>query len=533
MARGYSANRSKSGRATLRLKRERSVSVYALKNSLAAKKHLQERQTDNEEEEQGRVAQATALRPPSVRISRMMKMRPPSSIPKGNASLTGANVESEDRKKMKKPSVAASVRAPSMLRGQLAELEEEMYSEMEESEDEAETVARPDVMTKYKAAGRVVDEVLDILSTACVPGANTKDLCDTGDQAMANRLKSFYTKAKNEQGGRIPKGICYPTNVSVDEVLCNHSPLRPDEAVILRGNQVVKLHVGCHIDGYPVSAARTIVVTADSAAEDTSKPPLNTKAVNSIEAARVALLGMVHMLRPGTLNADITDFIARVGQHYEVEAVEGVLSNRTKRWVLDGMDCIIARRITSEDPQQDVGECKIGEQQVWTLDVAFTNNSSYRMTPTEDAVSMFRRTPEDFREDARVVRANHVLTEITDRFFCFPFHVKALQEPLKGKMGVSVLRKHGVLDALPALRTKGNRYITARCSATVAITRKRITVLCGLPRCEVSIANEECKPLDVPADVAEVLAQPLDFATVAALRKEKEGKPALKRTRQE
>lgn len=547
MGRGYTASRSKSGRPTLRGKRERSTSLHALRSQLEKSKQAAEAAADEETtlskhvgSDASRSGSSTALR--TVRVVRVKRPHTPSAAPPAtSATPKTTSVKAEARKST---SAAPRTRSQSMVRGRIEALTAQLEDELEPSEDESETIGQPDVMTKYKTIGRIVDEVLDLLAVGCVVGATTKQLCEQGDAGLTSRLKSVFAKTKGEDGRRLSRGIAYPTNISVNEVLCNHAPFRAEEAVTLRGNDIVKIHLGCHLDGYPVSAARTVVVTPTVATKEeaekaaahhsTQKRPsslLNASASNAIEAARVALTGMIHLLRPGTLNADITDFVARVGNSFGVQAVEGVLSNRTKRWVPDGMDCIIGRRVTVDVPQQDVAECEIGAPQVWTLDIAFTNHSTYRMTLSEQQTTLFRRTPADFGLDARVQHANEVLKEITDTHFCFPFHFKDLTNPLKAKMGIAVLVNKGVVDKLPALRTKGSQHITARFSATVAVTERRITVLCGAPPTQpLTMPDDELRPLPIPADVAKILAMPLELPATA----KKEGTAqATKRARVE
>jgi methionine aminopeptidase len=550
------------------MKRSRSMSLHALKKSMDAHEAAKTNNSISEE--------VTAVAEPrkTVKVARVRRAMP--SAGQGSVSAKPVEVKvtskSADKKSVKltdgrarssTTSNAGIRRTPSaQFRKNLEELEQRFEDAMEASEDEEETVMNPTTMTKYKECGRVVDAVLDLLAEACVAGANTKTLCDTGDEEMMKRLKGLFTKTKNAEGKRLARGIAYPTNISVNETLCNDSPFRLEDGTTLKDGDVVKVHLGCHLDGYPVSAARTIVVgatttaaaatTAGYAAEEEGneeetqqqqQPSVSSSsrvgAGNAIEAARVALLAMVHALRPGTLNADITDLVAAVGNHFGVQAVEGVLSNRTKRWVPDGMDCIIGRRVTTEDPHQDVGDCEIDEHQVWCLDAAFTNNDNYRITLSEKPVTLFRRTPAEFEMDARVKQANEVLQEITADHFCFPFHFKSLENPLKAKLGIHVLQKKGIVDKLSPLRTKSG-YTTARFSATVAVTAKRVTVLCGAPPPTASVgvpaAMRPTVSVDtLPAEVQAVLQRPYEFADARVVAAKTDAKdsssPAMKRKR--
>lgn len=557
-----------SGRPTLRMKRSRSMSLHALKKSMDAHEAAKTESSSNKNEGG---AEATAVEAPrkTVKVARLR--RAPSTGAKADAApaakTTSKSMSTSAEKK--KPSTksadgrtrstadnSGTRRTPSaQFRKNLEDLEQKFEDAMEASEDEDETVMNTTTMTKYKECGRVVDAVLDVLSAGCVAGANTKTLCDTGDAEVAQRLKGLFMKTKNAEGKRLARGLTYPTNISVNETLCNDSPFRLEEGTVLKDGDVVKLHVGCHLDGYPVSAARTLVVGAEAtnaaaaAAENeeeaqqqqpSSSSSSRVAAGNAIEAARVALLAMLHALRPGALNADITDLVAAVGHHFGVQAVEGVLSNRTKRWVPDGMDCIIGRRVTTEDPHQDVGECEIDEHQVWCLDVAFTNSDNYRITLSEKPVTLYRRTPAEFEMDARVKQANVVLQEITENHFCFPFHFKSLESPLKAKLGIHVLQKKGMVDKLSPLRTKVGA-ITTRFSATVAVTAKRVTVLCGapptspvpvLPAMRSTVSADTLEPA-----VQEVLHRPYEFADARAVAAKTDAKdsssPAMKRKRVE
>ncbi|RNE97944.1 proliferation-associated 2g4 [Trypanosoma rangeli] len=507
MGRGYSNSRSKSARPTLCMKRQRSLSLHQLKES----------------------------------------MQPPSTAPLKHSAVRKLEVQtpmgdvrhkdSAKRAPTQQRGGSARMRSASTIRQKVASMEKELEGELEPAERVSETIVKPDVMTKYKSAGRALDEVMDILAAACVPGATTKHLCDLGDEELLRRVQAMFSKAKDADGNRILRGLSYPTNVSVNQILCNHAPLVEEEALVLRGGDVVKIHMGCHIDGYPVTAARTVLVPCDATATTSSEisggataaraqmRQLTQEAINAVEAARIALHGMIHLMQPGMLNADITDFIHSVGNHFEVQGVEGVLSNRTKRWVPDGMECIITRRVTLEDPHQDVADCNIGANQVWTLDVAFTDHSSYKVAPAEGKASIYRRTEVEFQNDARVRSVHASLQEITEKHQCFPFSLKHLDSPLKARMAVAMLQKQNVIDSLPALRIKGERHITARFSATVAVSERRVTVLCGLPPAEPLVVPDDVRPPPISDGIAAVLSKPLVFA--------QEGKPQRKKARTE
>lgn len=492
MPRGYSGNRSTSSRPTLKAKRKRSVSMQKLRDSISRSQSSASTATAKDESQ--------ATRKPVRRVIRAGLKIENLGFEDRKVSQSKDNEESADVAKAKQPQDPKNVFVAQ-------KLAKEHMEDLEASEDEEETTRRQDVMTKYKAAGKLVDEVLNVVASKAVTGANTYDLCTLGDKEMRTRVKGVFGKAKNAAGEKLPRGIAYPCNVSVNNMLCNHSPSTAADAITLSKGDIVKIHLAVHIDGYPVTAVRTVVVDA---ADGTESFGIEASAARAVEAARVALNAVVHLLRPGAENADITDYIHRVGAFFDVEAVEGVLSTRTKRWITDSMEAIITRRVTREDPQQDVAPVTIKPFQVWTLDVAFTNAPTYKMSVPVDPVNIFRKNEFENVQDLRITTASEFLKEINSNFFCFPFHAMHAVQPSKAKMGISVLKKAGLIDEYVPLQCKP-KFVTARFSATVVVTDKRLNILCGAPPSEPLNYGATEVPTVTP-DIAALLNESLVFA---------------------
>ena len=372
--------------------------------------------------------------------------------------------------------------------------------------EEEFSIKDPGVLSKFKTCGQITDAVLNEVCELCVPGANTFDLCQKGNESMLAKCRKVFRHAKDDDGNKIHRGICFPTNVSINNVLCNHCPQTLEEGKVIQEGDVVKVHLGCHVDGFPTQAAKTIVVGQGNLTSQ--------KNAAAILAAEATANVMTHMLRPGTENGTITDAIAHMAHHFGVEAVEGVLSNRTKRWIIDGSEAIIGRRVIKTLPQQDVAEVEIGDFQVWTLDVAFTTSSEYKMYLNDDNLNIWRRN--EIEDQVRLRAAETLLHECRSQLFCFPFTPNMTEKPLKTKLGIKALREKQLVDSFPSLRSKPST-ITTRCCLTVAVTDKRIHVLCGEPS-QVAIFEGICG-LTTPKSMAEILATPLAFGTKKTLKK--------------
>ena len=106
------------------------------------------------------------------------------------------------------------------------DVEVEKEEEEEEEEQEDTSVENSDVATKYRDAARVVNTALDGCIAQCVAGACVLDICKFGDAVITQSTERLYRKKVD--GRTIEKGIAFPTCVSVNEIVCHHSPLESD-----------------------------------------------------------------------------------------------------------------------------------------------------------------------------------------------------------------------------------------------------------------------------------------------------------------
>jgi methionine aminopeptidase len=65
--------------------------------------------------------------------------------------------------------------------------------------------------------------------TQCVPGAKIIDICEFGQTILETQAAKLYTKKSNGKG--IDRGVAFPVCISVNDVVCNHSPLPTEERV--------------------------------------------------------------------------------------------------------------------------------------------------------------------------------------------------------------------------------------------------------------------------------------------------------------
>ena len=78
-------------------------------------------------------------------------------------------------------------------------------------------------------ANRVIKKV----GEAAIVGATTIALCKLGDSLILEETSKVYTK-KDADGKTVPKGVGFPTSISIGSIICHNSPLESDPVVALK-----------------------------------------------------------------------------------------------------------------------------------------------------------------------------------------------------------------------------------------------------------------------------------------------------------
>ncbi len=100
----------------------------------------------------------------------------------------------------------------------------------------ANDLSDPTIMTKYRLAADIANFVMHSLNSKVVSGASIVELCKYGDQLIEQQTALCFKKQKN-----IEKGIAFPTSISVNNILMNHSPMNDDHQTCLQNGDVVSL----------------------------------------------------------------------------------------------------------------------------------------------------------------------------------------------------------------------------------------------------------------------------------------------------
>jgi methionine aminopeptidase len=188
-------------------------------------------------------------------------------------------------------------------------------------------IEKPAILDMYKAAAVVSEAALQKAITLCVEGADVGTICGDVDTFIQAELLKVFSNKKSK---KLERGIGFPTCLSINDVMGHFSPT-PDDSVKLKLEDIVKIELGAHIDGYSAQCAHTICIGGKA----------KGKQADVVLAAYNAFIAATRSIEVGGCQQVLTQNIAKVCEAYEVEPVQGVLSHKTKKHLIDGNEVII------------------------------------------------------------------------------------------------------------------------------------------------------------------------------------------------
>eukprot|EP00033_Pygsuia_biforma_P000378 GCRY01000453.1.p1 GENE.GCRY01000453.1~~GCRY01000453.1.p1 ORF type:complete len:372 (+),score=105.59 GCRY01000453.1:109-1224(+) len=338
-------------------------------------------------------------------------------------------------------------------------------------------ISDADVLTKYKTAAGIANDAMTGVIAAVKADIDVVELCQLGDKLINEACSKIYNK--KVKGREITKGIAFPTCVSVNDCVGHFSPFS-NESVKLAEGDMVKIDLGVHVDGRISQIAHTVVVGAG---------PIKERNADVVMAANQAANVVLHMMKPGVKNNDISAMIEKVAKCYNCTPVEGVLSHETKAFVLDHENVIINK----PSVDQKVEEFEIEPYSVFTIDVVMTTGEG-KAIEKEARTTVFKRTENSYSLKMKASRA--VLHEIESKFSTMAFSLRSLEEK-NARMGIVECLNHGLVQPFPVLFEKSGANV-AQVKFTVLVTptsTMRVTEA-PLPELETEcVLDEELKAI--------------------------------------
>ncbi|MBS3817525.1 MAG: type II methionyl aminopeptidase [Candidatus Thermoplasmatota archaeon] len=161
-----------------------------------------------------------------------------------------------------------------------------------------------EAIKKYRKAGRIARKALEKAKEACEEGEKYLDVAEEADNFIWDK-------------GAKP---AFPTNISVNSVGAHYTPSEDDESRFEKGD-IVKIDVGCHLDGYIADNAATVEIGTN-------------RHGSLIKASEEALGIAIRSIRPGIRTKEIGKNIERAIQDRGFNPISNLTGHEVERYVL-------------------------------------------------------------------------------------------------------------------------------------------------------------------------------------------------------
>lgn len=313
-----------------------------------------------------------------------------------------------------------------------------MSSDDERDEKEV-SLSSPEVVTKYKTAAEIVNKALQVVLAECKPKAKIVDICEKGDSFIKEQTSSMYKNSKK----KIERGVAFPTCISVNNTVGHFSPLASDESVLEDGD-MVKIDMGCHIDGFIALVAHTHVL---------QEGPVTGRKADVIAAANTAAEVALRLVRPGKKNTQVTEAIQKVAAAYDCKIVEGVLSHQMKQFFIDGSKSIIS----VSSPETRVEDVEFEENEVYAIDIVASTGDGKPKLLDEKQTTVYKKD-EGVNYQLKMKASRFIFSEIKENFSRMPFTARSLEEK-RARLGLVECVNHGHLQPYPVLYEKPGDFV--------------------------------------------------------------------------
>ncbi|KAI9140298.1 peptidase M24, structural domain-containing protein [Paraphysoderma sedebokerense] len=334
----------------------------------------------------------------------------------------------------------------------------------EEKIDRDNDLSDPNVMTKYRMASDICNEVLTTVLKEVNAGVNVSQLCQYGDFLIMEKTSKLFNKKKVE------KGIAYPTSINVNSCASGYSPAA-EKSIVLQPGDLVKLELGVHIDGYIATAAHSTVIPLEP-----SQPVTGDRA-DALCAGYYAMEAAWRMIKPGTKASDVTLVINKIAESFGCVPVENYFTCPTKRF-LPHVQPKIFHSLSQQDANEEE-DYEFEHNTVYTVNIAMAKGS-VPTTKETDILPCIMQRDVNVNYNLKLKSSRAVFNEINEKFGVFPFSISSVPSA-RSKLGLNELLNHGILTLQPVLFSSTNSPV-AQFKFTIACLPNCTTLRLTIPQ---------------------------------------------------
>ncbi|MHA1531696.1 MAG: type II methionyl aminopeptidase [Candidatus Heimdallarchaeota archaeon] len=250
----------------------------------------------------------------------------------------------------------------------------------------------------YLKAGEIAIAVKKLLRSKVKVGASVLEICEAGEA----KIKAL--------GGN----WAFPLNISINNVAAHYSA-QPDDDLVIRKGDIVKVDCGVHIDGYIADTAFTV--------------SFGTGHKDLIKASEEATKAAIDLIRPGITTDRIGTEIEDIIRSYDFRPIRELGGHQLDQNILHGPIMIPNVKGTKG--------IKLEENQAYALET-FATSGTGRLLRTETKCYIFQLNPIPI--PLRLDSAKRARKVILSNYSNFPFTTRWIAKELSTPTAKIALR---------------------------------------------------------------------------------------------
>lgn len=302
--------------------------------------------------------------------------------------------------------------------------------ELLKKEDEEEKALKIESLRK---AGKIAQEVKKYIKPQIKVGLKALDIINA-TEAKIIELEGY---------------AAFPVNLSINNIAAHYtSPMR-DDGLTINDNDIVKLDIGVHIEGYIVDTAFTVSFNNDKTLE------------NIIQATEVAVEAAKMMAKPGINTKEIGKKIESIVKGFKYNPIKELGGHQIERWTVHG------KKALPELGSQGGDEMEEGD--VFGVEIfASTGEGSVHLTNNS---FIYELNPYSGRVPLRRKISKQILGFVNKNYKTLPFAERWLAKEFRMGIafGIQELVKQNKLQAHYVLAENKGEFI-AQSEDTIIIT---------------------------------------------------------------
>jgi methionyl aminopeptidase len=289
-----------------------------------------------------------------------------------------------------------------------------------------------EVYEKYKLAGKIAADAREFCKELIKPGVSYLEI--------VNKIESKILNAG--------AGLAFPVNIAINEIAAHFSPKHNDR-LIFNEEDIVKLDIGAHVDGYIADTAITIEVETNYSND-------------LIKASSEALEVAINLIKPGADIAEIGATVQETIISYGFKPIDNLTGHSMQRYLLHAGISIPSVANTVQNATLKTGDVLAIEPFATTGAGHVTSGGGSNIYLCKDSVN-----PRLIRDK----RSKLIFDKVKNKFKTLPFAQRWFEEQFSNSN--SVLRKLsflGLLKHYPQL-IDAKKGIVSQKEHTVILTK--------------------------------------------------------------